>query len=102
MITKEKVIKLASYLSIVHHSKGRIRLRVSPSILSEASELDPSLLSNMQEQVDGIIEVKLNKLIGSVTIKYDPNVLSPDIFERLVNKDIDDELLSKILPKETV
>ena len=31
-VTAEKLIELGGYFSIVHHTRGRIRLRVSPKI----------------------------------------------------------------------
>jgi len=38
MITSKKLVELAHYFTIIHHTKGRIRIRVSPKI-KEQSEM---------------------------------------------------------------
>lgn len=94
MITKEDLVSLAKYLSIIHHSKNRIRLRVSPSIKSEAYDI--SMIDSLATQVDGIKDIKINKIIGSITINYDSNIFGANVWEELVSGNISEELMQKI------
>ncbi len=96
MIEKDDLVRLAQYLSIVHHTKGRIRLRVSPSIKKEAQNFDSNTIENFPKEINGIKNVKINKLIGSITINYDENVFPFQTWEKLVRADIDDEILQTI------
>lgn len=96
MVTKEDLLKLANYVSIVHHSKGRIRLRVSPSIKKEADNFDASLLESFPKDIDGIKDIKLNKIIGSITINYDENIFNFSTWEDLVAGKADEEMMQKI------
>lgn len=95
MITKDELLKIASYLKIVHQSKGRVRLRVSPKILEHKDELDPSLIDEFPKIFDGIKSIKFNKLIGSITVLYDENLLPSTTWENLINGKIDDQLWEK-------
>lgn len=96
MIKKEDLVKLASYVSIIHHTKGRIRLRVSPSIKKEAQNFDADMIKNFPKEIDGIKNVKINKLIGSITINYDEEVFAFSTWEDLVSGNINDELMQSI------
>lgn len=96
MVTKEDLISLAKYLSIIHHSKNRIRLRVNPSIKKEESNLDTNMIDLLPKQIDGIKDIKINKLIGSITINYDANIFNPNVWEELVAGNISEELMQKL------
>ncbi len=95
MIEKEKLQRLSKYLSIVHHSKNRIRLRVSLAITKEANDISLNVIDELPKKIDGINDIKINKLIGSITINYDSSVFASKLWDELVSGEFSDELLSK-------
>ncbi len=96
MIKKEDLVALSKYLKIVHHSKGRLRVRVSLAIKKEAHRLDEDFLKNFPKEIKGIKDVKVNKLIGSITINYDPDIFEPQVWEDLIGGNISDELMERL------
>ncbi|WP_104722129.1 HMA2 domain-containing protein [Helicobacter mesocricetorum] len=82
-ITPKDLEILADYFSIIHHSKGRIRLRASSKLknaVKESSINAQSFLEHLQK-IPAIKEIKFNKLIGSLTIEYDYNIFQPSFWE---------------------
>ena len=78
---------LGGYFSIIHHTPGRIRLRASLKLKNAAqnSNINPKDLMDKLSQLPLIKEIKFNKLIGSLTISYDPKLLEPTLFEDAAN-----------------
>ncbi|MBX7491416.1 HMA2 domain-containing protein [Helicobacter turcicus] len=78
---------LRDYFSIVHHTKGRIRLRASLKLKAVAQEkkINPKALLEVLERIPLIFSIKFNPLIGSLTIHYDSNVLNPKLWEDCIN-----------------
>lgn len=74
---------LKDYFSIIHHTKGRIRLRASARLKNATQDkgVNPRLLLEVLEQIPMIYSVKWNLLVGSLTICYDAKVLNPKIWE---------------------
>ncbi|MFZ2447755.1 MAG: HMA2 domain-containing protein [Syntrophobacteraceae bacterium] len=87
------VLLLARHVSIVHHIPGRIRLRVSPSGVALASGLD---LNQLIDCIPGVIGIRVNALVGSIVIEYDPDRLSPDLWEAMARSNGDPESVSEI------
>lgn len=100
-ITLESLGMIADYCTIVHHVPGRIRLRATSSIATDANQsLRQELLQAMQ-QVPFIIDFKPNWLIGSLTLRYDPSRFEPALWEAWLRKERLDEILSCFqIPKE--
>ncbi|PID47875.1 MAG: hypothetical protein CR967_02690 [Proteobacteria bacterium] len=96
MLKKEDLIALAKHLNIIHHSKGRIRVRVSPSIKKEQDRFDKQMLESFPKQIKGIKDYKINKLIGSITINYDSEIFEPRIWDELIAGNISDGMIEKI------
>lgn len=90
MITIQDLIHLAKYFSIISHSDGRIRLRISSSIKKEADNFDANIMDYLKD-IDGIADVKLKKLIGSVTISYDKDIFAPKLWEKLISNTLENE-----------
>lgn len=88
----EKLGKLTHLVKIVHHTPGRIRLKFNPSILQELGDEGASQLENIESQLEGIKDVKLNKMARSVTINYDVKVLPMEFFETLMKGEITPEI----------
>ncbi len=84
---------LARHVSIVHHIPGRIRLRVSPSGVKAACEID---LNRLMSGIPGVLKTRINALVGSVVIDYDFKRLPPDLWESLVKCHRDRELAAEV------
>ena len=104
MITTEEIIKIASFFSIIAHTPGRLRVRVNPKIKDSGGNITISDIENLPKKIDGIVSIKINKIIASVTIMYDPNIFKPKLWEDLVKNENIEELTILInkLEKEVV
>lgn len=82
-VTPDDLQLLKDYFSIIHHTRGRIRLRASVSLKNATKDkgVNPKLLLEVLEQIPMIYSIKWNLLVGSLTICYDANVLNPKIWE---------------------
>ena len=79
-IPSELVLRIASYFTPIHHVAGRLRVRVSSDIKKEADSLPLEKI----KQIDGIKNVKFNKLIGSATIEYDHEIFPKKMWDDLL------------------
>jgi len=98
MVTVESIIKIASYLTKIHHIKGRIRVRVSPKIKDESKSSNITIedIQSLPQKIDGIKSIKINKAIGSIKVEYDDEIFPYEIWEDLLaGKNL--EHISKIL-----
>lgn len=98
MIDSKKLIELVSYFTIVHHIKGRIRLRVDPKIKQLNANVTLEDIENLPKKINGLKSVKINKIVGSITVEYDSNIFADQLWSDLVNKQNLDEI-SQILNK---
>ncbi len=106
MVSVENIIKIASYLTKVHHIKGRIRVRVSPKIKEESKNSGITIddINSLPHKIEGIKSIKINKVVGSITIVYDNEIFPYEMWEDLLakrNLEQIAELLTK-LEKEVV
>ncbi|BAK72721.1 MAG: hypothetical protein RBQ84_09040 [Arcobacter sp.] len=104
MISTDDIIKIASFFSIIAHTPGRLRVRVNPKITQNAGNISLSDIEDLPKKIDGINHIKINKIIASVTITYDPNIFKPKLWEDLVkNENIDEiSILINELAKEVI
>ena len=104
MIDTQDIIKIASFFSIIAHTPGRLRVRVNPKIKEAGESITIADIENLPNRIDGIIDIKINKIIASVTIMYDPKIFSPKLWEDLVKNQNIEELTQLIndLAKEVV
>ena len=103
-MTTEKLIELGTYVKLIHHSKGRLRVRVSPKIKEQSNTITLQDIEDIPKKVAGIKKVKVNKIIGSVTVEYDNNIFPQKLWNDLVNQENLEELKDIInkLSKEVV
>lgn len=92
MITTEDIIKIANYFSIIAHTPGRIRVRVNPKIKEEGGNITLADIESLPQKINGIKSIKIKKIIGSVTIMYEPSVFAPSLWEDLIKNENLDEL----------
>lgn len=104
MISTEDIIKIADYFSIIAHSPGRLRVRVNPKIKNEGGDITLADIENLPNKINGIKEIKIKKIIASVTITYDPAIFEPRLWEDLIAHRNLDEVTKLIntLAKEVV
>lgn len=86
MISSEDIVKIASYFNIVAHTPGRIRVRVNPKIKDEANNISLKDIEDLPNKINGILNIKINKIIASVTINYNPKIFEPRLWEDLIAK----------------
>lgn len=80
-------LALRNHLSIAHHIPGRIRLRIAPAVRKDVGGVDPKLFDRVMGAIDGIRDVRINAMAGSVVISYTTNEIEPSWWEMLVNGD---------------
>lgn len=103
----DKFLALRRHLKIAHHIPGRVRLRAGPSVFKELASIDHSVVDRMLQAIDGIEDVRINKVAGSVVVVYAPDTVEPDHWHTLIDgEDADALLLMKSLmngttPQET-
>ena len=96
MIDSKKLIEIASYFSIVHHIKGRIRLRVDPKIKDLNSDITIEDIEDLPKKIKGIKSIKINKIIGSITVEYDNEIFTDQLWIDLVKSNNTEELIIMI------
>ena len=104
MISTQDIIKIASFFSIIAHTPGRLRVRVNPKIKDSGGNITISDIENLPNKIDGIISIKINKIIASVTIIYEPTIFKPKLWEDLIKNENIEELTILInkLAKEVI
>lgn len=104
MINTEDIIKIAGFFTIIAHTPGRIRVRVNPKIKSEGGHITLQDIEALPQKIAGIKSIKIKKIIGSVTIMYDPAIFAPKLWEDLIKNENMEELTQLInnLAKEVV
>lgn len=80
-------IDLRQCLKIAHHIPGRLRLRASLSAATKNLQISPDAIVALLTSLDGVKDVRLNKLAGSATISYDQKKLPPDFWPALLADD---------------
>ena len=84
----DKLIDLAAESSIAHHIPGRIRLKVKLPALLQARDLE---ISDLVNRFSGILDARANLGALSIVISYDAGIVTPALWERLVNGKNDPE-----------
>ncbi len=85
MFTAENIEILSKHTQIIHHIKGRIRLKIDAKIQRYEEKIDLAALGTLDKKADGIKSVSLNKIAKSLTIEYDPVVIDKGLWDELAN-----------------
>ena len=80
-----QLLTLRRHLSIVHQLPGRIRLRVAGSLLNQIREFDLGAVKGVLASSHGIQDVRVNAAAATVVIEYDPNRLTPGLWQVLLH-----------------
>ncbi len=86
MVTVEKIIEISSYLKKIHHIKGRIRVRVNPKIKEYSSGVSIEDIQTLPQKINGIKNIKINKIVGSITVMYDNEAFPFELWEDLLEQ----------------
>ncbi|MGD8387080.1 MAG: hypothetical protein PVG49_08055 [Desulfobacteraceae bacterium] len=91
--------KTRGYLRVVHHTRGRIRVKFDSAILKHPlapTLTHPKTLKKLMETLPGIKKIRVNPGARSVIITYDPEILSPDRLQALFTHNDPDRLQQAI------
>jgi hypothetical protein len=94
-----RLLQLRRQLIVVHHIRGRIRLRLGPALFGQIPELSRQGLQDFLASLKGIGDLRLNPAAKSVVIEYDPERFPPELWDTLVEGDDTDveRLLSMLV-----
>ncbi|MCD8213999.1 MAG: hypothetical protein LUC34_08175 [Campylobacter sp.] len=95
-IQAQTLVQIASYFNVIAHTNGRLRVRVSPQIKELSNSLNLGTLDDTIAKINGIKNVKFNKIIGSVTIEYDHEIFPKHMWEDLLNGQNLEQISQKI------
>jgi len=95
-ITPQKIVEIASYFTVISHTKGRLRVRVNPKIKDEVTDVSLSDIETLPNKINGIKKIKINKIIASVTIEYQNEIFPKDKWDDLINGENIDEVVEII------
>ena len=71
-------------MRIVHHVPGRLRLRIAAAALYRARHLTLEGLRRLIEGIEGVEHLRLSPATLSAVVEYDQHVLSPSVWEALI------------------
>ncbi|OUD15029.1 HMA2 domain-containing protein [Thioflexithrix psekupsensis] len=77
---------MTTYFHVVHHIHGRIRLRLSPSVLQHPIAKQADTLVQRVRSIRGILDVRINLVVGSIVIEYDPDWIAPQLWEQWIKE----------------
>jgi len=95
-ITPQKIVEIASYFTVISHTKGRLRVRVNPKIKDEVTDVSLSDIETLPNKINGIKKIKINKIIASVTIEYENEIFPKEKWDDLINVENIDEVVEII------
>lgn len=98
-INSVEILEFAKFFTPISHTKGRIRVRVSPKIKEMSGNFSSESIINSINQIDGITDIRLNSLIGSLTIFYDNEIFPKRLWDDFLNQKNTEEL-SEFLNKK--
>lgn len=82
--SEENVQRFVKYVSIAHHLKGRVRFKFNSAILKEFSDDEFAQFASLEDVINGVKGVSINKLAKSATVEYDHSVITPSKWEELI------------------
>lgn len=81
------ILPLRKHISIIHHVRGRIRLRFGAALWGMAAKVQRDNIQHLLQQIPGIHQLRLNAAVASVVIEYDPQQIQPTDWETLLQGD---------------
>lgn len=81
-------LTLRRHVTIAHHVPGRIRLKLGMAAVTKLPEADPAPFVDLFKRIRGIGLTRINRAALSVVVEYDPNVIAPSTWSRLLEGDV--------------
>lgn len=78
---------LRRHVTIAHHVPGRIRLKLGIAAVAKLPQADPAPFLDLLRRIRGIGLTRINRAALSVVVEYDPNVITPSTWSRLLEGD---------------
>jgi hypothetical protein len=94
-IAIQTIIELQPYISVVHHVKGRIRLKVASNLIKKFVHSGFSDMESFFHSIEGVKDIRIIWSARSVVICYDPHLISPELWKRLLTGD--EEEVAKVV-----
>ncbi len=83
----DTLLALRGHLQTAHHVRGRIRMRIGPTLVRDLGRLDTHSIKRALKSIRGIDSVRLNPAAGSVVVEYAPATIPPDTWRLLLEGD---------------
>jgi hypothetical protein len=83
-LNAEDLLAFRRALRVVHHVRGRIRLRVGPALFARLSAVNGNGVQGRLRSLEGIRGVRVNPAAATVIIEYEPGRLAPAPWETLL------------------
>ncbi len=102
MIETKDMLKMSSYFSKIHHTPGRLRVKIDKAILEEVKDISLGDITSLPDHFNGLNKIKVNKIMATATITYDASIFEPAIWNNLIdgtNLDENAKLLNKLQSK---
>lgn len=96
MVDTQKLLEIASYLSIIHHIKGRIRVRVNPKIKEQGKNISIKDIEDIANKINGIKKIKINKVVGSITVEYDHIIFPDQLWKDMIEGENLEDIVKRI------
>jgi hypothetical protein len=80
----DTLLALRGHVNIAHHVRGRIRLRIAPTLTRNTAQVDRKQIEQALRAIDGIVTVRVNPVAGSVVVEYAPDRIPPDTWIALL------------------
>lgn len=83
----DTLLALRAHVHIAHHVRGRIRLRIAPTLARNTAQIDRKQVEQALRAIDGIGAVRVNPAAGSVVVEYAPDRITPETWVALLKGD---------------
>ncbi|NJB67336.1 hypothetical protein GGQ74_000976 [Desulfobaculum xiamenense] len=77
----DSLFKARDYLRVTSHTPGDLRIKVNPAILSTPGF---SQMPKFDTLPNGIDDVKVNIFTQTLTVRYQPEVIAPELLDELL------------------
>jgi len=79
-----RLAELLPHLRIVHHVRGRLRLRLGDGVLELLAQWPDVAPDDWLARLPGVTALQMNRLAASLVVEYDPRRIPPQWWERLL------------------
>jgi len=84
MISTQDILNISTYYTKIHHTPGRLRVKINKSIVDEVKNVSLDDITSLPKQVEGLNEIKVNKIMATATILYEKSIFAPSIWDNLI------------------